>query len=63
MPAWSWQVRKAAERAMVVLAAVVGAADLVRTKPAVETLNKPRQAWLVNAHQVTLTGIQPNFYP
>lgn len=48
---------------MVVLAAVVGAADLVRTKPAVETLNKPRQAWLVNAHQVTLTGIQPNFYP
>ncbi|MDP7547415.1 MAG: efflux RND transporter periplasmic adaptor subunit [Alphaproteobacteria bacterium] len=55
----SWQVRKAVVPAMVVLAAVVGAAYLVGTKPGVEPLDIAEQAWLVTAHQVSLTDIQP----
>ncbi len=55
----SWQVRKAVVPAMVVLAAVMGAAYLVRTKPIVEPLDQPEQAWLVTAHPVAFGDIQP----
>lgn len=55
----SWQVRKAVVPAIVVLAAVVGAAYLVRTKPGIEPLEKPEHAWLVTAQPVTLTDIRP----
>ncbi len=55
----SWQVRKAVVPGLVVLAAVVAAVALVRTKPSVAPLDKVEQPWLVSAVEVGLADVQP----
>ncbi|MBT3331799.1 MAG: efflux RND transporter periplasmic adaptor subunit [Rhodospirillaceae bacterium] len=55
----AWQVRKAVIPGILVLAAMMGTAYLVRTKPVVEPLDKVEQPWLVAASQVGLADIQP----
>ncbi|MBT4486316.1 MAG: hypothetical protein HOC72_02190, partial [Rhodospirillaceae bacterium] len=55
----SWQVRKAVVPAILVVAAIVGAITLVRTKPVVQPSDKMEQPWLVSATSVKLADIQP----
>lgn len=55
----SWQVRKVVLPVILIVAAIVGAITLVRTKPAVAPAGKTEQPWLVSARQVKLTDIQP----
>ena len=45
----AWQVRKAVIPGILVLAAVMGAVYLARTKPVVEPLDKVEEPWLVSA--------------
>ena len=58
----AWQVRKAVMPWILVLAAVMGAVYLVRTKPVVEPLDKVEEPWLVSASQVGLTDVQPKMH-
>ncbi len=58
----SWQVRKAVLPAILVVAAIVGAITLVRTKPVVEPSDKSEQPWLVSVARVKLADIQPSLH-